>query len=401
MKVVLFGLAASVLALICDNYIYRRFIRDSVLRWWWKNIYLWFFTALDLTALIGIVAFRWTVNATPEKMHILLWITAIFYMNLAPKFVFCFFSWCDSLTGSVFRRYHILRWIGGILALYFLGEMIWGITEGRQRLEIKELTIASAKLPEAFDGVRIAFFSDIHLGNLLQAEKMVKNLVATINSLDPDYVVNGGDLVNIRADEITPALLAELSRFESPVFSVWGNHDIGFYIFDSTTLTPSGSVAMLRDYQRRMGWRLLEDETVYLHRGGDSIAISGVGYPPGLGHMGGNSLMAGVDLDKTYRNLPDSVFNIMIAHTPHLWDEIRACHKSTLTLSGHVHAMQMKVRLFGREFSPAQFMYPRWSGLYREDDDFLYVNDGIGYVTFPMRVNTYPEITLITLTRCE
>ena len=99
----------------------------------------------------------------------------------------------------------------------------------------------------------------------------------------------------------------------------------------------------------------------------------------------------------TYRHVSDSTFNITISHTPQNWDEIRAAGKADLTLSGHVHAMQMKIHLGGKTWSPARWMYPRWSGLYTEDGKYLYINDGMGYVMYPMRIGAYPEITLITL----
>jgi len=62
--------------------------------------------------------------------------------------------------------------------------------------------------------------------------------------------------------------------------------------------------------------------------------------------------------------------------------------------------MQLKIGLFGHAFSPAQLIYTRWSGRYDEKGRTLYINDGTGYVAFPMRLGAWPEITLITLKRC-
>lgn len=95
--------------------------------------------------------------------------------------------------------------------------------------------------------------------------------------------------------------------------------------------------------------------------------------------------------------MPDSLFNLLIAHTPEVWDEALATGRADLTLSGHVHAMQLKIRLGGWAWSPAEWMYDRWSGLYEEDGKYLFVNDGMGYVMYPMRIGTYPSITVITL----
>ena len=107
------------------------------------------------------------------------------------------------------------------------------------------------------------------------------------------------------------------------------------------------------------------------------------------------------DLSGAYRGVPDSLYNITAVHIPQLWGQIADAGYGDLTLAGHVHSMQIKLRLFGRAFSPAQLLYTRWSGRYDEGGRTLYINDGTGYVVFPMRLGAYPEITLITLRRCE
>ena len=107
------------------------------------------------------------------------------------------------------------------------------------------------------------------------------------------------------------------------------------------------------------------------------------------------------DRSGAYRGVPDSLYNITAVHIPQLWGQIADAGYGDLTLAGHVHSMQMKLRLLGRAFSPAQLLYTRWSGRYDEGGRTLYINDGTGYVVFPMRLGAYPEITLITLRRCE
>jgi len=100
------------------------------------------------------------------------------------------------------------------------------------------------------------------------------------------------------------------------------------------------------------------------------------------------------------RQLDSAHFNIMLCHTPKVWETMSnhpALQHIDLTLSGHTHAMQAKIAIKARQWSPAQWMYKYWSGLYEQDGRYLYVNDGLGYVLYPMRVGTKPEITLITL----
>ena len=148
-----------------------------------------------------------------------------------------------------------------------------------------------------------------------------------------------------------------------------------------------------------MGWRVLDNETVYLRRGDDSISLSGISYDRSLARQRHDRTLPGYDFGTTYRDVPQDLYNITAAHIPQLWEQILDAGYGDLTLSGHVHSMQCKIRLFGRAFSPAQLMYRHWSGPYEKQGRTLYVNDGIGYVGFPMRIGANPEITLFELRR--
>lgn len=184
------------------------------------------------------------------------------------------------------------------------------------------------------------------------------------------------------------------------VVAVTGNHDAGVYIKDSIAHPAQASLAEVVARQREMGWRVLEDTTVYLRRGGDSISLTGLSFDPALRHLRHAPDLPPANLNAAYRGVPDSLYNITAVHIPQLWDQIAGEGYGDLTLSGHVHSMQLKIGLFGHAFSPAQLIYTRWSGRYDEKGRTLYINDGTGYVAFPMRLGAWPEITLITLKRC-
>lgn len=93
------------------------------------------------------------------------------------------------------------------------------------------------------------------------------------------------------------------------------------------------------------------------------------------------------------------LFNVTVSHLPQLRHNIADLGYGDLILAGHVHSMQIKMRIGKRRFSPAQWFYDEWSGLYDNDGHRLYINDGIGYVGFPMRLGAYPEVTLFVLER--
>jgi predicted MPP superfamily phosphohydrolase len=135
------------------------------------------------------------------------------------------------------------------------------------------------------------------------------------------------------------------------------------------------------------GWRLLRNENVVISRGDDEIAIIGVeneGKPP---------FPAYADLPKAMDGTERCAFRILMSHDPSHWHrEILPESDIQLTLSGHTHAAQLKIG----HFTPARFVYSEWGGLYKEDDRYLYVSDGIGG-TFPFRFGAWPTVEIITL----
>ncbi len=149
--------------------------------------------------------------------------------------------------------------------------------------------------------------------------------------------------------------------------------------------------------QRAMGWTVLEDTTVYLRRGADSISLTGLSFDPALRERRHDRDLPGTAIPKAYAGVPDSLYNIALVHIPQLWEQIVEAGYGDLTLSGHVHSMQLKIRPWGRGWSPVKWIYKHWSGRYDTGRHTLYVNDGTGYVAFPMRLGAWPEVTLFTL----
>ena len=279
--------------------------------------------------------------------------------------------------------------------------LIWGSTRGRTQIRVSRTEVCSERIPAGFDGFRIVQFSDVHLGTLVCPEAELSRIADSINSLHPDLVVFCGDLVNIRYTELDSTAMRLLGGIRSRygTFSITGNHDTGNYVRDTLSLPPATNIAALVERQRAMGWRVLDNETVYLRRGDDSISLSGISYDRSLARQRHDRTLPGYDFGTTYRDVPQELYNITAAHIPQLWEQILDAGYGDLTLSGHVHSMQGKIRLFGRAFSPAQLMYRHWSGPYEKQGRTLYVNDGIGYVGFPMRIGANPEITLFELRR--
>lgn len=282
--------------------------------------------------------------------------------------------------------------------------LLVGVVRTRKELKVERVEISSARLPESFDGYRIAFFSDLHIGSMTQVKAMCRNIVEVVNSLDADLVVFGGDLVNARYDELTPELQTILSEIVSRdgVVAVLGNHDTGVYVKDTVALPIEENTRLVKGRIGAMGWRIIDDETVVVAQGGDTITLTGIGFSRELlEHRHSANVADSLDLRPIYEGVPSEKFNISVSHMPQLWRKISSLGYGDLVLSGHVHSMQMKLRLGKWQFSPAQLMYDEWSGHYTEGTSHLYITDGVGGVGFHLRLGAPPEITLLTLRQRE
>lgn len=389
-------LLVLVINALVDFYIYRAVSRRSVRshhRRTMKRICLW--SSVVLAAVL-VAAICWPKKSGDnDELLGLMWVLFGYFSIYIPKYVYVIFDFLASVP-KLFHR-HRLKWLSetGIGAgVIVFGLMWWGALINRYRIQVNEVTVSIPTLPKSFSGLKIAQISDLHVGTYGHDTTFVAKLVERVNSLHPDMIVFTGDIVNRRSDELIP--FAEvLSHLEAPmgVYSILGNHDYGDYYVWPSENDKADNLQLLKDTQRRMGWKMLNNTTEMLHNGNDSIALIGVenvGDPPF--HCYGN-------LDTAYPgDLEDPTVKILLSHNPAHWtsDICDAPDKNiALTLSGHTHAMQME--LFG--ISPAAMRYPTWGGRYSDEaGQTLYVNIGTGEVAIPARIGATPEITLLTIT---
>lgn len=386
--IVLFLIAA---AMAVDFAAYRRLIAPAVKSaacGYAALAAMWFTDLLPLMMSAALASLR--DNDTPV-MKAAMWTMFAFVVLVPPRTIL--------LAVFLSSRRPGVRAAGAAAAAAVAAVFVYSACGWRDMLTVRRVEIRSERLPEAFDGYRIVQFSDLHIGSLVHPLSEMQRLVDTINDLRPDLVVFTGDLVNIRYTELDDAAMRLLGGIGAPVLSVTGNHDTGVYIKDSVSIPKDENLRLLLERQRRMGWTVLDNETAYIRRGGDSIAVTGLSFDISLRNVQHSGGTPDVDIRPAYEGLPAGIFDITLAHIPQMWEIVTQLGTGDLTLSGHVHSMQSKVRLFGRQYSPARLMYRRWSGLYEENGRYLYINDGIGYVGVPMRIGAKPEITLFTLER--
>lgn len=381
----LMTLFLSLLAIAADCvHFYRRRRRKNPAS---RTLIAWIVVTDALPVISSVISALSRDNGT-GLMYVYMWLFWGWIITVLPRLAF-----------YVFNFIHLRRTgyaVAGALVLFFL----WGTTWGRTRIHVNRVEICSERIPEAFDGYRFVQITDTHVGTLVRPGRELTRLADSVNALRPDAVFFTGDLVNIRAEELDERVMALLRRIEGPVWSVTGNHDVGTYIKDSVRFPAADEAREVVARQRSMGWNVLEDTTVYLRRGADSISLTGLSFDPALRERRHDRDLPGTAIPSAYNGIPDSLYNITLVHIPQLWEQIVEAGYGDLTLVGHVHSMQFKIRPWGRGWSPAEWIYKHWSGRYDTGRHTLYVNDGTGYVAYPMRLGAWPEVTLFTL-RCK
>jgi predicted MPP superfamily phosphohydrolase len=180
------------------------------------------------------------------------------------------------------------------------------------------------------------------------------------------------------------------------VYSILGNHDYGDYVSWDSDTTKRENLERLKTFEREMGWKLLMNEHIIFEREGQKIALLGIENWSAKSRFPKHG-----DLKKAYEGLKgqDIPVKILMSHDPSHWDaEVLAGYPDIqLTLSGHTHGMQFGLMLPFLQWSPIQYMYKQWAGLYRDKEQYLYVNVGFGFLGYPGRVGIKPEITIFEL----
>lgn len=308
------------------------------------------------------------------------WITLSYLMLYIPQVTFVLLTICK----VPYRMF---------LSMMVFGSILYAATIGLTIPRVETCEIKIKRLPQQFSGYKIVQLSDFHIGNFCNDGEAVQLIVNKVNALNPDVIFFTGDLVNLRADELYPfeKILSGL-KAKDGIFSVMGNHDYGDYVHWKTQKERDDNLKELKDLQAKMGWILLDNTHSKIGKGSDSIAVVGVenwGLPP-FPKYG--------DLEAAMAHLDSGTVKILLSHNPTHWEEEVLEHKDIdLTLSGHTHAMQMKFSLFGFSYSPASHLYKYWNSLHQIGEQYLYVNEGLGYVGLPIRFGTHPEITEIIL----
>lgn len=315
-----------------------------------------------------------------------------------PQAIYAFFT--KTQGQSQFfpeRRVFISRIALGLAAIPF-ASLLYGMYRGKYNFKVLSYELEYDDLPEAFDGFKITQISDIHSGSFDNAQK-VEYGVDLINQQKSDVVLFTGDLVNNKSEEINPWKKI-FGKIQAPhgVFSVLGNHDYGDYVSWESPTKKQDNLKDLYQAQKEMGWDLLLNESRFIEKQGQRLAIVGVE------NWGKGGFKKAGDLNKALANVDPKDFKVLMSHDPSHWEAEVLPHpyNINLTLSGHTHGMQFGIDIPGWfRWSPVQWRYKQWAGIYGDPNQRINVNRGFGYLAYPGRVGMWPEVSVITLKRSK
>lgn len=291
------------------------------------------------------------------------------------------------------RRKFLSQIALGVAAIPF-ASLIYGMYQGKYNYKVLKYTLYFEDLPSAFDGYRITQLSDIHSGSF-DNRKKIEYAVDLVNEQESDAVLFTGDLVNNMATEMEPwvPVFANI-KAKDGVFSVLGNHDYGDYVKWESDRAKIANLNALKNVHSKMGWNLLLNENRFIEKNGERIAFVGVE------NWGIGGFKKKGDLDKAGNGLNSEDFKVLLSHDPSYWQEKIKSDPNNyqLTLSGHTHGMQFGIEIPGWfKWSPVQYRYENWAGIYEEFGRYINVNRGFGYLAYPGRVGIWPEISVIEL----
>lgn len=300
----------------------------------------------------------------------------------------------DNSSSYIPERRKFVSQIALAVAAIPFASLIYGIFEGKYNFKVLKQQIFFPDLPDAFDGFKITQISDVHSGSFDNPEK-IQYAIDLINQQETDLILFTGDIVNTHAKEMHPWIdtFKKIKKAEFGKFSVLGNHDYGEYVTWPTKKEKDENFQAIKDLYGEIDFKLLLNEHTFIEKDKQRIAIVGVE------NWGKNFKQAG-DLLKASEGLTAQDFKILMSHDPSHWEyQVKEDEKHfQLTLSGHTHGMQFGIEIPGFfKWSPVQYVYKQWAGLYENLGRYVYVNRGFGFHAYPGRVGIWPEITVIEL----
>lgn len=368
------------------------------------------------SAAMAVVIYEFTkfdrrIGQTPMTMYTI----SLLLMVLIPKLVVTFFMLSEDVlrllvgTKNYFfnatpdvgflpeRRRFVSQIALGLAAVPFLS-IIYGVTKGKYNYKVIKQALFFPDLPDAFDGFTITQISDVHSGSFDDPDK-INYAIDLVNEQNSDMILFTGDIVNTHAKEMHPWIdtFKRIKEHQYGKYSVLGNHDYGEYVPWPTEAAKEENFQNIKDLYGQIDFKLMLNEHTFIEKGDDKIALIGVE------NWGTNFKKVG-DINLASKSVAKEDFKILMSHDPSHWDSVVKNHPKHfhLTLSGHTHGFQFGIEIPGViKWSPIQYVYKQWAGLYENLGRYVYVNRGFGFHAYSGRVGIMPEITVIQLKKAK
>lgn len=353
------------------------------------KVLFWFFTFGLIAAILTLKLSLSYLDPT-RRQRLISSMYGLTVSSFIPKIIFVVIISLLYYSNYILSDSKSLIWIpiAGLIAGFLpFFVIVYATLKGLYRFKVYNITLKN----KALKNLRIVQISDLHLGSFRSQYKVFDRAITMINELEPDFIFFTGDLVNNYAwelkgwEESFKNLKAKRGKF-----AILGNHDYGDYSTWRSSEEKQINFDAIKGFFEEIGFSLLLNEAETVIVNSQEIAIVGVenwGKPP-FKQYG--------DLSKALAGVTDVSIKILLSHDPSHWKEEVLRHPDIfLTLSGHTHGMQAGVSIAGKQWSPIKYKYREWAGLYQENNQFLYVNRGLGWMGFPGRLGMRPEITCI------
>lgn len=407
-------LIVTLLFLVMDYYLFQAIV--TVSKNWsptWKGVARYGFW---ITTTVSVLALGWYLFSNPYDSLMRPWVRTALIAIYLSKFFGILVVFIDDLQrgvrwlanyfytpnkeplpGIAIPRSEFLAKTALIAASVPFGAMTFGILSGAHDYRVKRVTVKLPNLPKSFDGIKIGHLSDIHSGSFFN-KTAVKGGVEMMVNEKPDLIFFTGDLVNNQSSEVKDYINI-FDKLKAPlgVYSVTGNHDYGDYFNWESQDAKRKNFRNLMEAHRLMNFKLLMNDHHFIGQGADKIAILG------NENWGGGHFAKYGRLSEAYEGTEEAAVKLLLSHDPSHWDaQVRPSYKDIdIMFSGHTHGFQFGIEIGGFKWSPSQYAYKQWAGLYQEGSQYLYVNRGFGYLGYPGRIGMPPELTVMELRRAD
>ncbi len=369
--------------------------------------------AIPTMLILLFILLQFATRSGMLDFKVMQWALWGFILTILPANIYALFYILDKIVKLFTQKScRTLHYIGAVMALIVALGLIIGMAT-RHCIKVREVTIYSKNLPKEFDGIRIAHITDLHLGNLSPRDSYLEKIVAKLSEINPEMLVCTGDMMNLTAREANE-FDGLFTSIEAPLgrYAVMGNHDYGDYSnWESNEAKHANLMAAYEAY-RHVGFELLNDSAIQITDDRVQITdnknsqisnfkfqISTIGII-GVENCGKPPFPCYGNLAEATEEFEPAQFNILLSHDPNHWKEevVSEQYKYIdLTLSGHTHSSQIGVDLGNIKWSPSQWIFDQWDGLYQEGSQYLFVSRGLGYVGIPFRLGMPAEISVIKL----